>query len=152
MTIMKKTIICLLCLAATLNVRGADDDDRPVRIDQMPQTAQTFIARHFNGVKVALAKMEKDFFGRSYEVIFTNGNKVEFDGNGRWTEIECKYTEVPASAIPEAILRYVGENYPGQKVWKLEYDDEESRYEVKLSGRWELEFDLEGRLTDLDRD
>ena len=129
MTIMKKTIICLLCLAATLNVRGADDDDRPVRIDQMPQTAQTFIARHFNGVKVALAKMEKD-----------------------WTEIECKYTEVPASAIPEAILRYVGENYPGQKVWKLEYDDEERRYEVKLSGRWELEFDLEGRLTDLDRD
>ena len=91
MTIMKKTIICLLCLTAALNVRGADDDDRPVRIDQMPQTAQTFIARHFNGVKVALAKMEKDFFGRTYEVIFTNGNKVEFDGNGRWTEIECKY-------------------------------------------------------------
>ena len=57
MTIMKKTIICLLCLAAALNVRGADDDDRPVRIDQMPQTAQTFIARHFNGVKVALAKL-----------------------------------------------------------------------------------------------
>ena len=149
---MRKTIICLLCLASTVSLRAADDDDHPISINQMPAKAQTFIGQHFAGVKVALAKMEKDFFGRTFEVIFTNGNKVEFDGDGRWTEIECKYTEVPQSAIPEPIRRYVAENYPDQKVWKLEFDDERLRYEVKLSGRWELEFDREGRLVDLDRD
>ena len=44
----------------------------------MPQTAQTFIKTHFPDNKVAMAKMETDWFDKSYDVIFTNGDKLEF--------------------------------------------------------------------------
>ena len=149
---MKKILMSLLCLIAVCTARAPDDDDRPIRIDQLPEKAQSFIREHFKGVKVALAKMESDFFDRSYDVIFTNGNKVEFDRHGQWEEIECKYTEVPSSAVPEFIRRYVAENHADQKIWKLGYKDDRRFYEVKLSNRWELTFDLKGNLVDLDRD
>ncbi len=149
---MKKIVFSLMCFFSVLAVQASDDDDRPIRIDQLPKTAQEFIQQNFSGLKVALAKMESDFFDKSYEVIFVNGNKVEFYRNGRWKEIECKYDEVPASAVPEFVRKYVAENHAGLKVWKLEYDEEKSRYEVKLSNRWELKFDIRGNLIDLDRD
>ena len=66
---MKKILMSLLCLIAVCTARAANDDDRPIRIDQLPEKAQSFIREHFKGVKVALAKMESDFFDRSYDVI-----------------------------------------------------------------------------------
>ena len=60
----------------------------------MPQPAQQFIKQHFADSKVALAKMESDFFYKSYEVIVTNGDKVEFDNKGNWEEVNCKYSSV----------------------------------------------------------
>ena len=149
---MKKILLTLVCVFVTISSFASKDDDRPIQVSQLPQVAQEFIKKNFSGVKVALAKMESDFFDKSYEVIFTNGNKVEFDRNGKWDKIECKYTEVPVSAIPEFIKKYVSENYPDVKVWKLEYKEKKRKYEVKLSNRWELEFDNKGNLLDIDRD
>ena len=108
---MKKILMSLLCLLAVCTAQATTDDGRPIRI------AQSFIREHDKGVKVALAKIDSDFFDRSYDVIFTNGNKVEFDRHGQWEEIECKYTEVPSSAVPEFIRRYVAENHADQKIW-----------------------------------
>ena len=74
-TIMKKLVFLLVCLF-TLQTVARADDDKPIQVTQMPQPAQQFIKQHFADSKVALAKMESDFFYKSYEVIFTNGNKV----------------------------------------------------------------------------
>ena len=76
----------------------------------------------------------------------------EFDRDGKWDKIECKYTEVPVSAIPEFIKKYISENYPDVKVWKIEYERKRGKYEVKLSNRWELKFDKNGTLLDIDKD
>lgn len=149
---MKKILLSLICTFAVLAVQAGRDDDRPIRIDRLPEKARTFIQKHFGGIKVALAKMESDFFEKSYEVIFVNGNKVEFYGDGDWKEIECKYTEVPDSAVPSFIRSYVRDNHAGRKIWKLEYGEEKKRYEVKLSDRLELTFDLKGNLVDLERE
>ncbi len=149
----KKIVLTLVCIFAAVSGFAGKDDDRPVQVSQLPQTAQEFIKKNFSGIKVALAKMESDFFDKSYKVIFTNGNKVEFDRNGKWKKIECRYTEVPASAIPVFIRKHISESYPGVKVWKLEYyKGKKRKYEVKLSNRWELEFDYKGNLLDIDRD
>lgn len=149
---MKKILLTLVSVFIAISSFASKDDDRPIQMNQLPQAAQEFIKKNFSGVKVALAKMESDFFDKSYEVIFTNGNKVEFDRNGKWDKIECKYTEVPASAIPEFIKKYVSENYPDVKVWKIEYERKRGKYEVKLSNRWELKFDKNGTLLDIDKD
>lgn len=50
-----------------------------------------------------MAKMETDWFDKSYDVIFTNGDKLEFDKKGVWTEVNCKYSAVPVAVVPEAI-------------------------------------------------
>ena len=146
-TIMKKLVFLLVCLF-TLQTVAYADDDKPIQVTQMPQPAQQFIKQHFADSKVALAKMESDFFYKSYEVIFTNGNKVEFDKKGNWEEVNCKFTSVPAAIIPAAIQKYVTTNYPDVKVLKIERDKKE--YEVKLSNRVELKFDLQFNLIDID--
>ena len=88
---MKKLVFLLVCLF-TLQTVARADDDKPIQVTQMPQLAQQFIKQHFSDSKVALAKMESDFLYKSYEVIFTNGNKVEFDKKGNWEEVDCKHT------------------------------------------------------------
>ena len=82
-------------------------------------------------------------------VVFTaNGNKVEFDKKGNWEEVDCKHTSVPVAIIPAAIQKYVTTNYPDAKVLKIERDKKD--YEVKLSNRTELKFDLKFNLIDID--
>lgn len=144
---MKKLVFLLVCLF-TLQTVARADDDKPIQVSQMPQPAQQFIKQHFADSKIALVKMESDFFYKSYEVIFTNGDKVEFDKKGRWEEVNCKYSSVPVAIIPAAILNYVTTNYPDVKVQKIERDKKE--YEVKLSNRTELKFDLKFNLIDID--
>lgn len=99
-------------------------------------------------MKVALAKMESGLFDTSYDIIFTNGDKVEFDRNGNWTELKCKYSQVPARLIPAAISSYVKKNYPSTKVLEIERDRNE--YDVKLSNGIELTFNKKFQVIDID--
>lgn len=144
---MKKLLLLFVCLFTIQSVVKADDD-KPVKIEQLPQLAQQFIKTHFGDSKVAIAKMETDWFDKSYDIIFTDGNKLEFDKQGNWKEVNCKYSAVPASVMPEQIQKYVTENYPGAQVLKIERDKRD--YEVKLSNKWELKFDLQFNLIDID--
>ena len=135
---MKKLAILLVCVFAVSTVAMADND-KPIQIGQLPTAAQTFITTHFKGNKVALAKQETELFDKSYDVIFTNGEKIEFDRSGEWTEVSCKINGVPAAIIPQAIKTYVESNYPDAKVMKIERNRHE--IEVQLSNRWEITFD-----------
>ena len=71
------------------------DDDKPIKVEQMPVAAQQFMAEHFPGQSVAVAKQEGSFVEKNYDVIFTNGNKLEFDRKGVWTNVDCRYGQVP---------------------------------------------------------
>lgn len=144
---MKKLLLLLVCLFTFQAVVKANDD-KPIKVTQLPQSAQQFIKSHFGNSKVAIAKMETDWLDKSYDVIFTDGNKLEFDKQGNWKEINCKYSAVPTSVIPAPILKYGSDNYPDAKVLKIERDKRD--YEVKLSNRWELKFDLQFNLIDID--
>ena len=114
----------------------------------MPTKAQTLITTYFKHHKVALAKMESGLFYKSYDVIFTTGEKLEFDKSGDWTEIQCKASEVPVQVLPAEIRSYVSSTYPGAKVLEIERDGKE--YEVKLSNGWEITFDNQFRVIDID--
>lgn len=144
---MKKILLLLVCLFSLQTVVRADDD-RPIAVTQLPAAAQQFIKKHFTGNQVAFAKMEKDWFSKSYDVTFTNGNKLEFDEKGEWTDVDCKYTSVPAAIVPKAIADYVAQNYKDVRILKIDRDTRD--YEVKLSNRLELKFDLQFNLIDID--
>ena len=144
---MKKILALLVCLL-TISTGVRADDDRPVRFDQLPAKAQAYVQKYFPQVKVVLAKMEKDFFVKKYDVIFANSSKVEFFKDGTWKEVDCKYSTVPEAVIPEAILRYVKATYPDHKVVKIEKEDR--GYEAKLANGMKLEFDNKFNLIDID--
>ena len=129
---MKKLFVLFICLF-TLSTATYAREDRPIRVDQLPAKAQQFIKKYFPDLKVALAKVDKSWFDQEYEVIFVNGNKVEFRKYCDLKEVDCKYSMVPAGIVP---------------VIKFEQDTKE--YEVKLKGGIELTFDKQFRLIDYD--
>lgn len=145
---MKKLLFILLSVF-TLQVAQADND-KPVTVAQLPAKAQTFLKQNFPNEKVAFAKMEKEIFDTSYDVTFINGDAVEFDKNGEWTDLKCKHNGVPAKAIPAQIAKFVKENYAEAKILTLERD--RYSYEVKLSNFWEIKFDKQFNVIDMDMD
>ena len=144
---MKKLMTLAICLFAFIGITRADDD-KPVTVDQLPQKAQAFIKQYFADKQVSLAKQERDFFDKSYEVMFVNGEKVEFDKNGEWKDVDCKFSEVPADIIPQAIKDHIASLYPGAKV--LQIDRDSRGYEVQLNNRLELSYNTSFQLTDID--
>lgn len=126
------------------------DNDKPVTFEQLPQAAQQFIRQNFADREIAFSKMEKEWFDTSYDVLFTNGDKLEFDKKGQWKEMYCKFTAVPEKALPAPIVKFVNDKYPGVKVLVIEKDRYE--YEVRLSNFWEITFDLQFNVIDMDQD
>ncbi len=145
--IIQTALVALVCLV-TFQVSAFADNDKPISMSQLPATAQQIIKKHFSGKKVALAKMETGLFEKSYDVVFNNGEKVEFDRKGNWTEIDCKMSSVPAALIPAKIKQYVKSTYPGAKIIQIEVDA--SEYEVKLSNRLEVTFNKSFQVIDID--
>ena len=133
-----------------MNLTVFADDDKPIQVSQMPKEAQAFVQKHFGNLSVAVAKVENDLFGKNYDIIFTNGDKVEFDKTGNWTNVDCEHTQVPVEIIPQAIQEYVTKNYPQAKVVKIEKTDRKG-YDVDLSNGFDLEFDKKFRVVEIDR-
>ena len=145
---MKKMLLVLVALF-TLSVSVQAVEDRPITVDQLPQKAQQFIKKYFADKQVALAKMETDFLSKSYDVIFTNGDKIEFDKKGNWTNIDCEHTQVPLNVIPAEIRNFLNQNYSGVKLLQIEKNDRKG-YDVDLGNGIELEFDKRFRVVDMD--
>lgn len=141
-------IITMLALAVPLKAAPVTGGEKAISEGQLPAAARQTISAHFAGRKIALAKMETELFSKTYSVIFTNGEKIEFDGKGRWEEVKCKRSAVPASLVPAQIARYIKANYPDCRILEIERDDEE--YEVKLSNYIEVTFDDKFNVIDID--
>ena len=127
---MKKIFFAIACVFA-LTTSACDDNYQPVYQDQLPEKAQVFLATYFPEAEISLARKEIDVTELTYDVIFTDGSKVEFDRKGNWTEVDCLN-----HPIPEAM------------VIKIERDH--SEIDVKLNNRVELTFNKHMQLIDID--
>ncbi len=145
---MKKILFALVAIF-TLGISNASaDNDKLLQKSELPVQTQQFIDSNFANIKITYAKLERDFFERSYEVVLADGTKLEFTSKGDWKEVDCRYEEVPAAVIPQAIKEYVSSNYPGEKILKIERD--RGYYELKLSNRYELTFNKNYNIVDID--
>lgn len=142
-----RTLALAIISVFTFNAAFAGND-RPISVDQLPQAAQQTLGTHFAGIKVAMAKFESELLDKSYDVILTDGTKLEFDANGNWNEISCKTTTVPAALVPAKITDYINANHKGAKVKKIEKD--RNRYEVELTNKVELTFNKKFKVVDID--
>lgn len=147
---MKKIVMFLAGLLFLGSSVASADNDKAVRVEDLPQKAQAFISNYFGDLKVAYAKSEYDLFEKSYAVVFTNGQKLEFDGRGEWIDVDCRYNAVPVELVPQPIVDKINSLYSGTQVIRIDRD--KKRYEVKLSNRMELKFDRNYNLVDIDMD
>lgn len=144
---MKRLMTLTFCLFLLTNITKADND-KPVTLQELPQKAQEFIKQVFPKKEISYAKLEKDLWEKKYDVVFTNGEKVEFNKNGEWEEVDCKFSVVPNNIIPQPIQELLSKQYPQAKVLKIERDSK--GYEVKLSNRLEIKFNQNFQIVDID--
>ncbi len=144
-----KKLLFLLLSVFTIQVAQADND-KPVTFEQLPAKAQAFIKQNFPTLKVTFAKVDKEVFDTTYDVVFDNGDDLEFDKSGDWKDLNCRRSGVPAGVVPAQISNYVKEKYPDATIVKLERDRYE--YEVRLSNSWEIKFDKKFNVIDMDVD
>lgn len=146
---MKRFVYLMTALLLVCANIACADNERTITVAELPADARLLLEQHFADRKIVLAKVETEVLSKSYEVVFADGDRIDFDSKGRWTEIECPATAVPSALVPAAIAHYVRNNYPGQTIKSLEKDRKE--YEVRLSNRIELIFDKKVRLKKIDR-
>lgn len=146
---MKRVNILLAALWLFTVPALADNDRISKNLNDLPRQSREFLAEHFAGLPVSHIKIEKNLIGTdSYDVILTDGTKIEFDKSGTWEEVKRPATPVPASVLPAFVQTYVRQHYQGVAIMGIEKDTR--KYEVKLQNGIELKFDLQGNLTDID--
>ena len=96
---MKRLSVLAAAILSFGILTASADNDIPITFEQLPKTAQTFITSHFPKHKVAYAKEERDLMKVSYDVMFTDGTKLEFDKNGDWKEVDTKPAAVPSAQV-----------------------------------------------------
>lgn len=144
---MKKLIMALIALFAIQQTTFAGEDT-PVTVSQLPQKAQQFIQKYYNVSDVSYAKMDKDWFETSYDVVFDNGTELEFNKDGEWIKVEQKHAPLPKGIVPAAIQEYVKTYYPKAKIMEIKREHRE--YEVELNNGIELTFSKDFKLIKVD--
>ena len=145
---MKKILFALVAIF-TLGISNVSaDNDKLVNKSELPVKTQQFLDKYFANVKITYAKLERDLFDRSYEVVLADGTKLEFTSQGEWKDVDCRYEEVPAAIVPQPIREFVASTHPSEKILKIEKD--RGYYEVKLSNRYELTFNKDYKIVDID--
>lgn len=146
---MKKLLISVaVATAALLTLQSCDKNDERIDLQNLPTTAQNFVAANFPGATVTSAvKDYDDIWGYNYDVILSDGTHIEFDEDGEWREVENRVSGVPTSVIPAKIVEYVSTNYAA---WFVVDIEKERGYNVELSNDLDLDFDSDGNFVRID--
>ena len=140
---MKKYLV-LLVAALTLGFSAKADHDQVINFNQLPANAQAMLKQHFGDRMPLIVTMDWD----DYTIMYDSGEKVEFDKQGNWKDIDCRSSQVPTALIPEQIKANIRTSFPGTTILKL--DRNRRGYEVKLNNGLEIEFNRQFQVIDID--
>jgi hypothetical protein len=145
---MKRIFLSLVIAMLAVMPMLADNDKMIIR-EELPEKAQMFLTKHFDGVEVLYAKAERDMgIVTSYDVVLDGNVKVEFNRSGEWTSVDCEHSQVPNSVLPQGVLDYVSNKFA--KAYVVEIERGLMGYDVKLSNDLDLDFDKNGKFLRVD--
>lgn len=145
---MKKFFTVVLIVLTSLGIAKADNNERTISVEQLPQKAQEFLKTYFKDLTVAFIVEETKYYGKEYEVTYTDRTEIDFQENGEWEKIKCRYTAVPSGIVPKAIIDFVAKNNPQQTIKKIERNA--YIWEVELHNGIEIKFDTKFQLIGYD--
>ena len=138
-----KTIIVMVAMFA-MSFNAKADHDQVISFNEMPQAAQALLKQYFADKVPLVVTVDWD----DYTIVYDSGEKLEFDKEGNWKEINCRTSSVPTELIPEQIKTNIQSTFPGTIILKL--DRNRCGYEVKLNNGLEVEFDPTFQVIDID--
>lgn len=137
-------VLLLLVVMMTMGFNAKADHDQVIPFNQMPEAAQAFLKQHFANKVPLVVTIDWD----DYTIRYESGEKVEFDKQGNWKEIDCRSTLVPTELIPEEIKANIASTFPGAVILKI--DRNRRGYEVKLNNGLEVEYSPTFQVIDID--
>ena len=141
-----KSIKAILLLVAmmVMSFSAKADHDQVITFDQMPEVAQALHKQYFASKVPLVVTVDWD----DYTIRYESGEKVEFDKQGNWKEIDCRASQVPVELIPEEIKANIAATFPGAIILKI--DRNRRGYEVKLNNGLEVEYSPTFQVIDID--
>lgn len=136
--------ILLLAAMMVMSLNAKADHDQVITFDQMPEAAQTLLKQYFADKVPLVVTVDWD----DYTIMYQSGEKVEFDKQGDWKEINCRMSQVPAELIPEPIKTHINATFPGAIIVKLERSLR--GYEAKLNNGLDVEYSPSFQVIDID--
>ena len=141
-----KSIKAIVLLAAMLmmSFNAKADHDQVITFSQMPEAAQALLKQYFANKVPLVVTVDWD----DYTIRYESGEKIEFDKQGNWKEIDCRASLVPVELIPEQIKANIQATFPNAIILKI--DRNRRGYEVKLNNGLEVEFSPTFQVIDID--
>lgn len=103
---MKQVLIkTWLLLFVILTVVSCDKDEKEIGYDALPQKAQQFIAQYFPMAECSRIVRDKDDGTTEYEAWLSDGTELDFDKQGDWTSVDCKFSALQAVSCPKPSRR-----------------------------------------------
>jgi len=141
-----KSFLCML-IGLFVLCTSVHAEDKPIKFNQLPALSQKTVKNNFSNKQVATVERESGA-RKSYEVRFTDGDEIEFNGDGTWREVKSRHSAVPDSFVPKPVKSYVNKHYPNTRICEIERVGK--RTEVKLSNGLEIEFSAKYEVVKID--
>lgn len=132
-------------LEADLNA-VAFSADASIIASTLPQNILDYITDNYPGLTIIEAEIEDN---QNYEITLSDDTELVFDSEGNFlgedTDEEDDFgdEEVEVSELPQNILDFIAQNYPGVVIEEAELENN-GNYEIELENDVELIFDPEG--------
>lgn len=140
--------LALVALVSLVSLGLYAANDRVIQSKQLPKAAQLFLAKHFAGRAVSLAKEDRDFSGTTYDVRLADGTELEFTSAGEWKEVDGNHTALPLTFIPAQLVKTIQSQHAGDAIVHIER--KRRGYQVELASGLELLFDVRFQLIGYD--
>ena len=148
-----KKIIALLAVALVASMVWAEDLEKKVSLQELPEKAQEFLNTYFEGVKVKKVIKTTDAytFVEEFDVYLSNKTQIEFDMVGAWNEITLKNkkVEMPRFIYPNRVVDTIDNQYADKKIVKVSNDGME--YEIKFKDGSEVTINALGKILEFEK-
>ncbi len=108
---MKKLLLAFVALIAVTTLQAKDT---PIKLEQLPAAAQTFLSTNLALHTPTLITKHDD----TYRVRYGAGCIVEFNKKGEWIEFAW-FPSVPYTFLSATINQYIKANYPNSSITRI---------------------------------
>ena len=148
-----KKIIALLAVALVASMAWAEDLEKKVSLQELPEKAQEFLNTYFEGVQVKkfIKTTDAYTFVEEFDVYLSNKTQIEFDMVGARNEITLKNkkVEMPRFIYPNRVVDTIDNQYADKKIVKVSNDGIE--YDIKFKDCSEVTINGLGKILEFEK-